>query len=147
MDVGFETVGNATLICHDRFPVLITDPWITGTAYFGSWTFWHDIPEEQLQSIRHAHYAWISHGHPDHLNRDSLPHLRDKIILLPDHVGGRIAADLKEEGYRVQVLRDRTWYKSTIREAFQDWVAMATARTYPRSQAESTFVLRRNELK
>ena len=34
MDVGFETVGNATLICHDRFPVLITDPWITGTCAF-----------------------------------------------------------------------------------------------------------------
>lgn len=115
MDVGFETVGNATLICHDRVPVLITDPWITGSAYFGSWTFSHDIPEEQLLSIQHAQYAWISHGHPDHLNRDSLPHLRDKIILLPDHVGGRIAADLKEEGYRVQVLRDRTWYKLSDR--------------------------------
>lgn len=102
MDFGFETIGNATLICHDSVPVLITDPWITGSAYFGSWTFSHDIPEEQLQSIQRAQYAWISHGHPDHLNRDSLPHLRDKIILLPDHVRGRIAADLKEEGYRVQ---------------------------------------------
>ncbi|MCU1296836.1 MAG: hypothetical protein JWO91_1114 [Acidobacteriaceae bacterium] len=115
MEIGFETIGNATLICHDQVPVLITDPWIAGSAYFGSWIFSHEIPEEQLQSIAKAQYAWISHGHPDHLSRDSLPMLRDKTILLPNHVGGRIAADLKQEGYRVQVMQDRTWYKLSDR--------------------------------
>jgi len=29
-------------------PVLITDPWLRGPAYFGSWTFSHQIPEEQM---------------------------------------------------------------------------------------------------
>ena len=28
MELGFETIGNATLICYDRTPVLVTDPWI-----------------------------------------------------------------------------------------------------------------------
>ena len=65
MDIGFETIGNATVICHDRAPVLITDPWIGGSAYFGSWTFSHDIPEEQMQAIGRAPYVWVSHGHPD----------------------------------------------------------------------------------
>ena len=34
MDIGFETIGNATLIIHDSHPLLVTDPWITGSAYF-----------------------------------------------------------------------------------------------------------------
>ena len=35
--IGFETIGNATIICHDGGPVLATDPWLIGSAYFGSW--------------------------------------------------------------------------------------------------------------
>src|SRR5687767_5697306 len=51
MDIGFETIGNATLICHDQKPMLVTDPWFVGPAYFGSWTLSHEIPEQQRQAI------------------------------------------------------------------------------------------------
>ena len=88
MDLGFETIGNATVICHDRGPVLATDPWLGGSAYFGSWCLSHAFPEEQQESVRACKYLWISHGHPDHLHLESLERLRDKEILLPDHYGG-----------------------------------------------------------
>jgi hypothetical protein len=52
MDLGFETVGNATLICHDKRPILVTDPWVVGTAYFGSWGRSHEIPTDTLETIR-----------------------------------------------------------------------------------------------
>ena len=58
---------------------------------------------------------WFSHGHPDHLNPASLPHFRDTRILLPDHVGGRIAHDLTRDGYRVEVLPDATWVRISDR--------------------------------
>ena len=58
---------------------------------------------------------WFSHGHPDHLNPASLPLFRDTRILLPDHVGGRIAADLTRDGYRVEVLPDATWVRISDR--------------------------------
>jgi len=109
VDIGFETIGNATLICHDGGPVLATDPWLRGSAYFGSWTLSHEIPPEQLAAVRAAPYVWISHGHPDHLSLESLELLRDKQILLPDHVGGRIQRELAAQGYRVRVLRDGEW--------------------------------------
>jgi len=108
-DLAFETVGNATLVVHDRVPVLVTDPWLTGSAYFGSWGLTHEIPAEQLRSIHACRYVWISHGHPDHLSMPSLELLRDKTILLPDHVGGRIRDALVKDGYRVVVLPDREW--------------------------------------
>ena len=109
MDLGFETIGNAILIAHDARPVLAADPWISGSAYFGSWTRAHEIPAEQLETIKNCEYIWVSHGHPDHLSIPSLNLLKDKKILLADHVGGRIAKDLRGLGFNVTVLRDREW--------------------------------------
>ena len=109
MVVGFDTIGNATVICYDDAPILVTDPWIQGSAYFGSWCLQHEIPEEQLQAIMHCQYVWVSHGHPDHLSPESLSKLKNKEILLPDHVGSRIANDFRGSGYKVTVLKDRVW--------------------------------------
>ena len=109
MDLGFETIGNATVICYDQGPVLATDPWLMGCAYFGSWTFSHTIPDEQMEAVRACRYLWISHGHPDHLSIETLNILKDKTLLLPDHVGGRITRDLRREGFNVVVLKDATW--------------------------------------
>lgn len=115
MDVGFETIGNATLICHDRKPILVTDPWISGSPYFGSWTQSHEIPPQQMEAITSAKYAWVSHGHPDHLSLQGLRRLKFKTLLLPDHVGGRIAAFLRSQGYDVVPLKDRVWYQLSER--------------------------------
>lgn len=109
MDLGFETIGNATLICHDGGPLLVTDPWLFGSAYFGSWIHQHRIPAEQLAAAEACPYVWVSHGHPDHLSLDSLKRLSGAEILLPDHVGGRVLADLREAGFRVRVLPDGVW--------------------------------------
>jgi len=110
MDLGFATIGNATLVCYDRRPVLVTDPWIVGPAYFGSWGLSHEVPDEILDDIKRSQYVWISHGHPDHLSPRSLDLLQDKQILLADHVGGRIRDGLKDRGFDVIVLNDREWY-------------------------------------
>jgi hypothetical protein len=109
MDIGFETIGNATVICYDRGPILVTDPWIEGGAYFGSWSRSYIIPEEQRTAILASKYVWFSHGHPDHLNADSVSLFQKHKILLPDHYGGRIAADLKSRGFDVSILRDKEW--------------------------------------
>jgi len=115
VDVGFETIGNATVVVYDGGPVLATDPWVQGSAYFGSWGLSHEIPARQAAAVRAAGAVWFSHGHPDHLNPESLPLFRDTRILLPDHVGGRIAGDLTRDGYRVEVLPDQTWVRISDR--------------------------------
>src|ERR1700687_423101 len=115
MDVGFETIGNATLIAYHNGPALVTDPWVKGPAYFGSWTFQHEIPQEQLDAISRCQFVWFSHGHPDHLNPGSLPLFRDKKILVPDHRGGRIAYSLGADGYDVHILKDNVWTQLTER--------------------------------
>ena len=108
--IGAKTIGNATLIAIDDVPVLATDPWLCGhRAYFGSWHLPFEIPPEELDNILNCQYVFFSHGHPDHLNGESLDRLADKIILLPDHVGGRINRELTSNGLTTRVLPDRQW--------------------------------------
>jgi len=109
--LGISTIGNATLIAYDSNPILATDPWFgdENPAYFGSWGLNHRIPPDCKADILNATYIWFSHGHPDHLNGGSLEQIRGKTILLADHVGGRIARDLRKEGFNVAILPDRQW--------------------------------------
>jgi hypothetical protein len=115
MDCGFETVGNATLIVYDKEPILATDPWLKGSNYFGSWVLSHIIGDEQLENINKCKYLWLSHGHPDHIQMESLSALKNKIVLVPDHVGSRIKNDLLAEGFNVQVIEDRKWVRLSER--------------------------------
>lgn len=112
MQTGFETIGNAILTLYDSGkPVLVTDPWFSPQAYFGSWGQSHEIPPQQRAGILGAEYVWLSHGHPDHLNPESMPQFMGKTILLPDHVGKRIHDDLNGQGYTVKTMQDRRWYR------------------------------------
>lgn len=107
--IGFETIGNATLIAYDDEPVIATDAWIAGEAYFGSWGISHEIPAEQFENIGRAKYQWFSHAHPDHLNVGSLASLGQSTLLLAKHEGSRIYNDLTGMGYNVKIMPEREW--------------------------------------
>jgi hypothetical protein len=113
--LGFDSIGSATLIAYDGEPILTTDAWINEDAYFGSWAHDYAIPAEQMDAIRRAKFHWFSHGHPDHLNVESLPLLTGGQILISDHHGGRIKRDLEALGHSVRVLKDREWVQLSPR--------------------------------
>ncbi len=107
--LGFDSIGSAIVITYDGGPVLTTDAWINDDAYFGSWAHDYAIPPAQIDAIRQAKFHWLSHGHPDHLNVESLPQLTGGQLLLSDHRGGRIRRELEALGHNVGILKDRTW--------------------------------------
>ena len=117
MKTGLKTIGNATIIAYDHNkPILVTDPWLNNhSAYFGSWTLPYKIPEDILKDILFAEFIWFSHGHPDHLNPDSILEFKGKTILLADHVGSRIKDNLTELGFNVKILDDRKWINLSSR--------------------------------
>jgi len=107
-----ETIGNATIIVYDDAkPLFVTDPWIEASPYFGSWTLSHEIPKGQKAAIKECPFVCFSHGHPDHLNPDSLPLFQGKTILLADHHKARIKNDLDTMGHTTRVLSHKTWVK------------------------------------
>jgi hypothetical protein len=108
---NLETLGNASLMLFaDRRPVLLTDPWLAGTAYFGSWALERPLDDRQMAAVAACPYIWISHGHPDHLHIPSLARLRrDAEILLPDHYFPEIKEAIEAEGFRVRILPFKTW--------------------------------------
>jgi hypothetical protein len=129
--LGFETIGNATVIAYDRKPIVATDPWFGEAAYFGSWGLPFEIPEQQKNAILESDFIWLSHGHPDHLNPEALEKLHGKKILLPNLAGNRIRDDLVGAGFDVTVLIDDKWTRLSdnirvycVSDYFQDAVLL-----------------------
>ena len=121
--IGFETIGNATLTVFDGTPVLSTDPWIDGKPYFGSWTHSHSIPSEQIENIVNSKYIWLSHGHPDHIDRESYTYFKGSIILIPDHYGDRIYNYFNTHFDCIK-LKSNVWFQisENVRiKSFADW--------------------------
>ena len=109
--IGAQTIGNATIVGYDKNPILATDPWLGSDhyAYFGSWYLPYEIPEKISQDILSSKYIFFSHGHPDHLNPDSIHKFKNNTIILGDHVGKRMFNDLKSQGFNVRILKERVW--------------------------------------
>jgi hypothetical protein len=106
-----ETLGNASLMVLDgERPVFMTDPWLEGTAYFGSWALEQPLDEAQISRAITCPTIWISHGHPDHLHLPSLARLRpDCEILLPDHFHPEMKQAIEAEGLRTRILPFKEW--------------------------------------
>lgn len=121
--IGFETIGNATATFFENGPVLSTDPWIIGNPYFGSWAHKYIIPKTQLNNIIKSKYIFLSHGHPDHIDPDSLELFKNSIFLIADHYGDRIYNDLNKN-FNCIKLKSNTWFEisKNIRiKTFSDW--------------------------
>lgn len=115
MSLSFETLGNATIMMfEDGKPQFATDPWITGTAYYGSWALEKPLTAQQIENLKQCKYFWFSHGHPDHLHTESVNLLpRSCLLLVPDLYNSRIPEHLREMGFNVRVLKYREWFQVT----------------------------------
>ena len=112
---SFKTMGNAIVQLQvDGKPILSTDPWLTGRAYYDSWALHHPLTDAEIQSVIDSQFIWISHGHPDHLHMESLALLpKGKKVFVPDHYSAEIATTIAGEGFDVEVMEYRKWYSLT----------------------------------
>lgn len=108
---SFETLGNAMIqFSVNGTPVLVTDPWLEGTAYFGSWALERPLDARQIGNAGASRYVWFSHGHPDHFHPPSFQHLsKSQLMLLPEQYNNELEVALQAEGFRTRVLPDKQW--------------------------------------
>jgi len=105
-------MGNAICLLREGgIPLLVTDPWLEGTCYYGSWALDHPLTREQQADALASPFIWISHGHPDHLHVPSLTRFRrDRTILLGEHYTSDIRDFLAAEGFTdVRICRSKEW--------------------------------------
>lgn len=107
-----ETLGHASLLIRDDggAPVLLTDPWLTGSCYWRSWWLQNYPDQHLLNDVNRVPYCFITHEHPDHFHTASIRTLnRDTLFLAPalpeEHIGTYLAA----HGCRAEVVPPLEW--------------------------------------
>lgn len=82
---------------------LLCDPWIIGSAFFGSWRH-YPTPIIDKNNISHlakrTNAIWISHEHSDHFHPATLQYFnKDITVYVPAFPNGRLEKRLKDLGF------------------------------------------------
>ena len=68
--------SHACLTVEGARETLLTDPWLFGEVFHGSWAL-RPKPHLGALDLAEVGHVWISHAHPDHLHVPSLRRIRD----------------------------------------------------------------------
>lgn len=98
VDIDFKVHAHACLeMCYNGFSFL-TDPWLDGPAFYGSWVH-HPKPQVKISELN-PDAIWISHEHSDHFHVNSMEQFsRDVPVYFPDFPNKRIETELKRLGF------------------------------------------------
>jgi hypothetical protein len=107
----FETLGDTSmLLARAGVPMLTVDPWLSGSACFGSWRRERDLAPGTVKSVLRAPYVFLSRGVD---GRAHLPSLRaigaGCDILLPENFDPATRARLSAEGFAARSLAPKIW--------------------------------------
>ena len=94
----FQLHAHACLEIRYRGFTLLTDPWLSGPSFFGSWALWPP-PRVDVAKL-HPDAIWISHEHSDHFHPQTLVSFDRSIpVYCPDFPNRRLPARLAELGF------------------------------------------------
>lgn len=114
MKHSLKTIGHATmLLFEDGVPLVATDPWLIGSAYWRSWWLEKYPTKEEFEQVRQAEYLYLTHSHPDHFHYPTIRALGKKRTLHPHFPRYEVTDFLRENDYPVKVLEPWQWYNLT----------------------------------
>lgn len=77
MTRGVRFHSHACLSVQGERDVLLTDPWLFGNVFHGSWAL-RPAPDLEALDLGNVRHVWVSHAHPDHLHVPSLLRIRER---------------------------------------------------------------------
>jgi UDP-MurNAc hydroxylase len=100
--VDVQLISHASVVITTSDVGIWTDPWLSGTAFNGSWSLVGPVQQPDLERI---HYIWISHEHPDHFHIPTLKHLPDDfkrrvIVLYQQNNSNKVFEALRRLGFQ-----------------------------------------------
>ena len=107
-----ETLGHAALYLKNEQnePILLTDPWLTGSCYWRSWWLQNYPSAEKIEELKTVKYCYITHEHPDHFHTVSIRNLGNKpTYLSPDLPQEQISIVLREQKLKSEVVHLKKW--------------------------------------
>src|SRR5260370_31529958 len=78
-------LGQACTLIEAAGKKILTDPWLTEGAYFGTWFHTHVLAEAGIAPAsfpKDIDYVFISHEQEDHLDPESLRHFSPDVPVL-----------------------------------------------------------------
>lgn len=110
LEVSIGYLAHASVIVRAGNSSLLTDPWLTGTKYYGSW---HHFPPavydpEELKRVR---YLYLSHWHQDHFDPASLRLVNpNATVLIPKFANSKFLRKVRSAGFsRILELVHKRW--------------------------------------
>jgi UDP-MurNAc hydroxylase len=86
---------------------ILTDPWYFGSAFLDGWDLMWPLNSQDLDSMNHPDYIWISHEHPDHFSIPTLKNMAkfsNSTFLFQQTLDQRVVEYLKSNGFKIQTV-------------------------------------------
>ena len=109
-----QTIGHACMVLRDDdgSPILITDPWLVGSAYWRSWWLQNYPKEAELEELTKTQYVYLTHEHGDHFHPASIRRLgTGPTYVAPALPQEQMAKYLSRVGYKTKVLEPLQWHQ------------------------------------
>jgi len=75
-------ISSATCLIEYNGTKILTDPWLVGDEFYGSWTHYPPMDDIDFSVFDDVDYIYISHIHPDHMSRETLERINKDIPVL-----------------------------------------------------------------
>jgi hypothetical protein len=107
-----RTLGHACFALYrkDENPLLLTDPWLIGSAYWRSWWLQNYPSAGEIDWLAKSSCVYVTHEHPDHFHMPTIRRLgRGPVYLFPALAERGYVEHMARQGYRSEIVVPLRW--------------------------------------
>ena len=95
-----DFIAHAFIIIKSEKFSFAMDPWATGPAFASGWWLKNPPTLNWKKKLNSCDFVYVSHNHPDHLNRHTLKHVKKEMLfIIPNFISKSVEKILLKEGF------------------------------------------------